>query len=63
VKYLVAIGAVAIGLTLGLGAHWLLGADAGYFVAKFIAAPVGLVASFLLFVVFDDLWPKKPNKE
>ena len=63
-KYIVAIvvGALAIGSLLSVDAYYLLGANPGYFFAKFLAAPVGLAGSFVLFIVYDHLWPKNGRK-
>ena len=54
----VAFGALLIGLLLSLAVYALVGTDAGHFFAKFLAAPIGLACSFLLFLVYDSIWPK-----
>jgi dipeptide/tripeptide permease len=63
-KYIITIfiGAIIIGGLLAVGTYFLFGANPGYFFAKFVAAPVGLIGSIVLFVVYDTLWPKKPSK-
>lgn len=63
-KYIISIfiSAVIIGGLLTLGTYYLFGANLGYFFAKFVAVPVGLIGSIVLFVVYDTLWPMKPNK-
>lgn len=64
-KYVIAIvaGTVATGSLLSVAVYYLLGAHPGYFFAKFIAAPVGFACSFILFVVYDSIWPKKSDKK
>ena len=64
-KYVVAValGALLIGFLLSLAVYFSLGADIGYFFAKFIAAPVGLICAFVLFIIYDSLWPKKRGKK
>lgn len=63
-KYIITIilGAIIIGGLLTVGTYYLFGKNPGYFFAKFVATPVGLIGSFVLFVVYDSLWPKKPGE-
>jgi uncharacterized membrane protein YiaA len=60
-KYIIAIvvGAVIIGVGLSLAVFALLGDNPGYFFAKFVAAPVGLMGAVLGFFLYDSLWPKR----
>lgn len=60
-KYLFAIlvGALIVGGALTFGIHHLFGYDTGYFFARFVAGPAGLIVSGFCFVVYDSLWPRK----
>ncbi|PKM43444.1 MAG: hypothetical protein CVV05_14665 [Gammaproteobacteria bacterium HGW-Gammaproteobacteria-1] len=64
-KYLVAIslGALIVGGALTAVIHYLFGTNPGYFFAKFVAAPVGLVVSVVGFLVYDTLWPRRKTQE
>ncbi|GAB4303527.1 MAG: hypothetical protein Kow0096_25620 [Thiohalomonadaceae bacterium] len=35
----------------------------GYFFAKFIAGPVGLLVSGFVFLVYDSLWPQQAARK
>lgn len=63
-KYIVAIiiGAVIIGGGLSVGVYYIFGANPGYFFAKFVAAPVGLLGAAFGFVVYDTLRPRKKSQ-
>jgi len=63
--YVVAIvlGALVIGGMSSLAVHLLPGSDAGYFFAKFMAGPLGLVSSFVMFIVYDHVWPKNSGRD
>ena len=63
-KYIVSVfvGALIIGGVLTTGTYYFFGEVPGYFFAKFVAGPAGLFGSFVLFVVYDTLWPKKSRK-
>jgi hypothetical protein len=56
-KYIITIfiGAIIIGGLLAVGTYFLFGANPGYFFAKFVAVPVGLIGSIVLFVVYGLL--------
>jgi len=60
-KYLIGIiiSALIIGGMLTISVYYTLGEDPGYFFAKLIAAPMGLLGAGFCFVVYDTLWPKK----
>lgn len=60
-KYLVAIllGALLVGGVLTVAVHYLFGSNPGYFFARFVAGPVGLIVSGFCFLVYDTLWPRK----
>ena len=60
-EYVVAVVslAIVIGLLLSAAVYYLLGADIGYFFAKFIAGPAEFLCSLVLFIVYDHLWPKR----
>ncbi|MEW6645805.1 MAG: hypothetical protein AB1450_01220 [Pseudomonadota bacterium] len=64
-KYLVALllGALLIGGVLTAGVHYLFGAGPGYFFAKFIAGPVGLLVSGFVFLVYDSLRPQQAARK
>jgi len=65
-KYLIAIiiCAIVIGGLLTISVYFLFGSDAGFFVAKFIATPVGLVGGIGCFLLYDSIWPKnKPDND
>lgn len=60
-KYLVAIllGALLVGGMLTAAVYYLFGYNSGYFFARFVAGPVGLIVSGFGFLVYDTLWPRK----
>jgi len=64
-KYLIAIllGALVVGGALTFAVHYVFGSNPGYFFAKFVAAPVGLVVSLVGFLVYDSLWPRRRTQE
>ncbi|MCB1790890.1 MAG: hypothetical protein KDJ27_19740 [Gammaproteobacteria bacterium] len=63
-KYIAAIllGALIVGGLLTAVVYSLFGAEAGWFFAKFIAGPLGLFCAFLLFIIYDTLWPKSRDE-
>ncbi len=60
-KYIIAIVLLAliIGTLTTLGVYFILGSNPGYFYAKFIATPLSLVAAVVIFLIYDELYPKK----
>ena len=63
-KYIVTIilSSILVGSLLSLGVYFILGSGAGYFFAKFIAGPAGIVLSLIIFLVYDGLYPKTKSK-
>ena len=60
-KYILAIalGTIVIGLLLSFGVYWLFDDRVGLFFVKFLAVPIGGVCSFILFIIYDEMNPKK----
>jgi len=60
-KYIIAISisTIIIGLIFSFGAYYFFGDSIGLFFVKFIAVPAGAICSLILFVIYDELWPKK----
>lgn len=63
-RYLIAIlvTALSIGGALSALVYVVLGANPGYFFAKFVAAPVGLIGTLLGFLLYDSLWPRRSER-
>jgi len=55
--------AILIGLLLTVAVYHLFGDQAGNLFAKFAAGPLGLVLAFILFVLYDSIWPKRRSPD
>ncbi len=64
-KYVVllAAGTLAIGALLTIALYYLAGSDVAYFFARFLAGPVGFIASFVLFIAYDTVRPRQGRGE
>ena len=60
-KYILIIGsgAVVVGVLLSLVIEHFFGDLASSFFLTYLSVPIGLGVSFLFFVIYDTLYPKK----
>ena len=60
-KYIliIGLGAVVVGLLITLATEHIFDGWGSSFLVEFLAVPIGLGVSFLLFVIYDVLYPKK----
>jgi len=60
-KYILIIGtgAIVIGVLLAICVDFFFGDWVSSFFAKFIAGPIGLGISFVIFIIYDSYYPKQ----